>query len=76
MEQDISLVMEEFKQNIIDTINNSHFPPAVSYYILKDIFANVEAQYFNYLDTVKRQLNTAAAAAPSEEIENSEMIED
>jgi hypothetical protein len=76
MEQDISLVMEEFKQNIIDTINNSHFPPAVSYYILKDIFANVEAQYFNYLDTVKRQLNTAAAAAPSEEIENSETIED
>lgn len=75
MEQDISVVIEEFKQNIIDTINNSHFPPAVTYYILKDIFATTEAQYFNYLDSVKRQQFQAAAAQQNEE-ENSEIVED
>lgn len=76
MEQDISVVIEEFKQNIIDTINNSHFPPAVTYYILKDIFATTEAQYFNYLNSVKQQQFQSAVATQQNEEENSEIVED
>lgn len=76
MEQDISVVIEEFKQNIIDIINNSHFPPAVTYYILKDIFAITEAQYFNYLESARRQLFQAAAAQQNVEGQDPENVED
>ena len=49
MDTNINLMIEDFKNNIIDTINNAGFPPSVVYYVLKDIFTDVEASYKNFI---------------------------
>lgn len=56
MEQNINLMIEDFKDNLINTINNAGFPPSIVYYILKDVYSNVESSYFNYLNQQRRQL--------------------
>lgn len=56
MEQNINLMIEDFKDNLINTINNAGFPPSIVYYILKDVYSNVESSYFNYLNQQKRQV--------------------
>lgn len=49
MDTNINLMIEDFKNHIIDTINNAGFPPSVVYYVLKDIFTDVEASYKNFI---------------------------
>ncbi len=56
MEQNINLMIEDFKDNLINTINNAGFPPSIVYYILKDVYSNVESSYFSYLRQQKRQI--------------------
>ena len=56
MEQNINLMIEDFKDNLINTINNTGFPPSIVYYILKDVYSNVESSYFSYLRQQKRQV--------------------
>lgn len=56
MEQNINLMIEDFKDNLVNTINNAGFPPSIVYYILKDVYSNVESSYFNYLNQQRRQL--------------------
>lgn len=56
MEQNINLMIEDFKDNLINTINNAGFPPSIVYYILKDVYSNVESSYFSYLRQQKRQV--------------------
>lgn len=56
MEQNIDLMIEDFKDNLVNTINNAGFPPSIVYYILKDVYSNVESSYFSYLRQQKRQV--------------------
>ncbi len=71
MNQDINLTVEEAKQNIINTINNTGLPISVVYYIMKDIMNDMTDSYNNYLIQAKRQLEQAAAApTQSEETES------
>ena len=56
MEQNINLMIEDFKDNLVNTINNAGFPPSIVYYIPKDVYSNVESSYFNYLNQQRRQL--------------------
>lgn len=56
MKQNINLMIEDFKDNLVNTINNAGFPPSIVYYILKDVYSNVESSYFNYLNQQRRQL--------------------
>lgn len=56
MEQNINLMIEDFKDNLINMINNAGFPPSIVYYILKDVYSNVESSYFSYLRQQKRQV--------------------
>ena len=78
MQEDINLVIEEFKNNIINTINGSQLPPAVVYYIFKDINKDVEASYKNYIQQAQQRQAAAAmqkATAPEDE-EIEEQVED
>ena len=59
MEQNINLMIEDFKDNLVNTINNAGFPPSIVYYILKDVYSNVESSYFNYLNQQRMQLARA-----------------
>lgn len=55
-QKDINLMVEEFKQGLVNQINQSELPAAMVYYIFKDTFTNVEQSYFNYLNEASRQL--------------------
>ena len=49
MEKPLSLVIEETRQAIADAVNNSHLPPALLAYIVKDVYAElrqVEAEQY------------------------------
>lgn len=79
MQEDINLIIEEFKNNIISTINGSQLPPAVVYYIFKDINKDVEASYSNYIQQAQQRQAAAAmqeAAAPADVEKEEEQLED
>ena len=64
MEQDINLVIEDFKNTLTSTINNSGLPISVVYYIITDLYKELDNQYYQYI----RQARQAVAAAPQEPI--------
>lgn len=74
MQENINLIIEEFKDSIVNTINGSNLPPAIVYYIFKDIYKDVESSYTNYLNQAKQQLaiqrREAESAAAEEETVN------
>lgn len=79
MEQDINLMIENFKQNLLYGINNAQLPPSIIYYVLKDVFEETQRAYFDYVNQAKQKLEAAqkAAAAPAElEESNSEIKEE
>lgn len=81
MEQDINLMIENFKQNLLYGINNAQLPPSIIYYVLKDVFEETQRAYFNYVNQAKQNLEAAqkaAAASAAEELEesNSEIKEE
>ena len=76
MEQNVNLLVEQFRQELLDKIQRAPFPPAVSYYITKDVFRDIENQYFGYLESIKReiQMQNIEAAAATEETDS--VVED
>ena len=36
--KDINLIIEEFKQGLVNSVNQSNLPLAVCYYVMKDVF--------------------------------------
>lgn len=53
--ENISLTAEKLKQQIIDILNLQELPPIVKYYIVKDINAQVENSYVNYINMQLQQ---------------------
>lgn len=45
-----------FKDNLITVIGNSQLPIGVTYYILKDVFQNIEMLYNETLEKEKQDL--------------------
>lgn len=45
--------MEELRRKIFDIINGSNLPAECVYYIIKDIYRDIENTYFQYLDSIK-----------------------
>ena len=78
MQKDISLSIEDYKNNVVDAVNSSEFPPAIIYYIIKDIFQNVEQNYLSYIQQAKREENKMLEQQQQEEQEEEtvEVIED
>lgn len=71
MQQDINLVIEDFKDSIISMINNAGLPISVVAYILNDINKDVQISYHNYIQQAR-----AAAAQQNVEIPAEEDKED
>ena len=49
MEKPLSLIIEETRQAIADAVNNSHLPPTLLAYIVKDVYTElrqVEAEQY------------------------------
>lgn len=63
MEQDINLVIEDFKNTLTSTINNSGLPISVVYYIITDLYKELDNQYYQYIRQARQ-----AAAAPQESV--------
>lgn len=74
MEQDMNLIAEQFKKDIISQINSAGLPPALVYYIMKDVFATVETSYSNYLR--EASIRDASIQAPPQDFETIEDKED
>ena len=49
---DISLQSEQFKNKLLNQINQEQLPPVVIYYIIKDINNIIEDSYRNYLNNI------------------------
>lgn len=47
--------IESFKNNLIYDINNSNLTIGCAYYIFKDIFINLEKEYYNTLEIEKKE---------------------
>lgn len=53
--ENISLTAEKLKQQIINILNLQELPPIVKYYIIKDIYTQVENSYINYINMQLQQ---------------------
>ena len=59
--------MEELKQNLIKIINESRLSAEAVYYIVKDVYRDVEDCYFNYLKEKEQNNNSKLAETNKEE---------
>ena len=50
---DLIYETENFKNNLINYINNSNLPPTIIYYIIKEIYQNTEESYFTLVNQIK-----------------------
>ena len=54
MEQnDFSLKCEKIKQQIIDLLSNNNLPPIIQYYIIKELYTQIESSYINYIKVLQ-----------------------
>lgn len=77
MEKDINLAVEDFKQNLTSTINSCGLPISVIYYVVTDLYKEIDAQYYNYIERARAALLSqaeAAAPAPQQQEEKEEEI--
>lgn len=68
MEQDFSLTVEEFRQSLINIANTAELPPAVIYYVFKDVYANIADTYREYLAGASRK----QVQPPQDEVDKNE----
>lgn len=52
--KDINLIIEEFKQGLVNSVNQSNLPLAVCYYVMKDVFNELVSTYENYIKQVQQ----------------------
>ena len=54
MDKPISIIVEESKQKIVNTINELHLSPTILEYIVKDVYEEVKkAHIIEYQDDMK-----------------------
>ena len=72
MEQDVNISIEQFKQGLINTINQSNLPIGVIKYVFESVQTQLEAEYGQYIQRKVAEINQqqqAAAAEASEVVE-------
>lgn len=68
MEQDINIVMEQFKYNLLETARRSGLPIGMIYYVFKDVYADISSEYQMYInDRIEEQKKAEAAAAQEQQ---------
>ena len=71
MEQDVNISIEQFKQGLINTINQSNLPIGVIKYVFESVQTQLEAEYGQYIQRKIAEINQqqqAAAAAETPEV--------
>ena len=79
MDKDINLVIEDFKNGLTSTINNSGLPISVVYYIVTDLYKELDQQYYQYIRQARQEAAAASEVlvpAPEEMSEIEPNIED
>ena len=73
MEQDVNISIEQFKQGLINTINQSNLPIGVIKYVFESVQTQLEAEYGQYIQRkiaeINQQQQVAAAAEVPEVVE-------
>ena len=72
MKKDIFL---DFRQKLCDAINNSQLPPSATYFILKDVYLEMQDVYSKYVNTQsllngEEETITKEVSVPLEDLEN------
>ena len=76
MEQDVNISIEQFKQGLINTINQSNLPIGVIKYVFESVQTQLEAEYGQYIQRKVAEINQqqqAAAAAEAPEVVEGEV---
>lgn len=78
LEQDVDILAQSFKDNLISMINNAGMtmPPSMVYYVVKDVFQNVETSYAAYTNELRQKMAAAAESATQQESDNIEESQD
>lgn len=61
-----------FKKNIANVISNSQLPVGVLYYVLKDVFKEIETLYENTLQKEADEIRKEAEKAEAEDIKENQ----
>lgn len=73
--QDVNLIIDDFKKSMVATINNSGLPISIVYYICKDIMNDITMNYDAYLEKARAQL-AASMPAPAPADNEPEIVEE
>lgn len=68
----INTGMNVFKENLINLIGSSQLPIGVTYYVLKDIFQNIEMLYNETLEKEKKDILSSMEKEKEEVEENND----
>lgn len=56
MQQDVNLVMDDFKNELVNLVNNSGLPIGVLYYIIGDLYKTLDSEYYNYINQARKKI--------------------
>ena len=75
MEQDVNIIMEQYRQTLIEATQNSQLPIGVVRYIINDVASLINKEYDAYMrQVIAAQNQTAEKQSPQPE-ENEEITE-
>ena len=76
MEQNIDVLIQRLRTELLSLINNAGctIPPSMIYYVVKDVYQEVDATYMAYLKDLQQKL-AAAAEEEAKAQENVDMPE-
>lgn len=72
MEQDINILMEQYKQNLINVTNNSGLPIGVIHYIFSSINDEIQVEYNRYLQQKAQEAKMQPAQVKEDEVVKTE----
>lgn len=78
-QKDINLVIENFREGLIQYLNSTELPPSVTFYIFKDVYQAVEKDYGTIINNLMREEQKRALMQnelQSNDINESESTED
>ena len=56
MQQDINLVIEDFKDKLLDMVNNTNLPVSIIAYVFNDVNRDIQSSYHSYLSQARAAL--------------------
>ena len=72
---DFNLRCEDFKAEISKLITQSKLPMAIVYYILKDVYTQIQNTYFGTINSIRLQQQKESIENLKKEIEKTKQVE-